>query len=617
VVVAARVLWENLDVRQLAPGLPSTVEPLPDPVTPASAAVPEGSFSVVLLNSPQNRSYFPDSTYYDGALNHWRRLVQEVGGQVMEVASPEELQSLDPQELLVMPEAPCLSRAEVGAIRTHLAEGGGMVSNWALGVRDEECEWRGWETLVALTGAGEVREVEVREALYLTVPGETPLSPGMDPGTRIELRPDPSLALTLEGPRVYWSDWALNPAPDESGGGADVAASTTKPEAGGRSTWFGFRLSQAATSQDSVRLERLVKNGILWASGVPRAYPSTWPHGRRAAMILAQDVESESRNALAMAELLRELSLPGSFFPVSQLVLEDDELAGALAGAGEVGTQTSDNRPVAGLSRRDQLLRLRRSWTDIRGWTGVGPVGLRPPEETLDTNTLEAWREVGGRYILATNEARSASPEVYLVGGGTVILIPRLMKDDFNVFVQDGAFRGERLTEAFLAGAKKIRAIGGLAVVSTHTQILGSGGRLDAFRTLADTVRAEGDWWISEAGSVAQWWSQKAAIRVAFLPTEAEASESQEVTSPDSLPSAAEPILISVEGPEEEAVTGLWIDIVLPKGGEELSPLVNGVPVPFSRTSWGIRVPVGDLPAGGESLISLTVLPEVEPETPG
>lgn len=616
-MVAASVLWENLDVRQLAPGLPSNVEPLSDPVTPGFAATPGSSFSVVLFNSAQNRSYFPDSTFYEGALNHWSRLAREVGGQVREASSADELHSLDPQELLLMPEAPCLSRAEVGAIRAHLAGGGGMVSNWALGVRDEDCEWRGWETLGNLTGAGEVREVEVREALYLTVPGETPFSPGMDPGTRIELRPDPSLALALEGPRVYWSDWALNPAPDESGGGADVAASTTRPEAGGRSTWFGFRLSQAATSRDSLRLERLVKNGILWASGVPRAYPATWPHGRRAAMILAQDVESESRNALAMADLLRELSIPGSFFPVSQLVLEDRELASALASAGEVGTQTSDNRPVAGLSRRDQVLRLRRSWTDIQGWTGVGPMGLRPPEETLDNNTLEAWREVGGQYILATNEARSASPEVYRVGGGTVILLPRLIKDDFNVFVQDGALRGERLTEAFLAGAKKLRAIGGLAVVSTHTQIVGSERRLDALRTLADTVRAQGDWWLSEAGNVARWWNQRAAIRVSFLPSEEEDPEAQEVASQDSLSSETEPILISVEGPEEEAVTGLWIDIVLPEGGEELSPLVNGIPVPFSRAGWGIRVPLGDLAPGEESLISLDVLPESDPETPG
>ena len=53
-------------------------------------------------------------------------------------------------------------------------------------------------------------------------------------GITSQLRPDPSLALRMSGERVYWSDWALNPAPDADGAGADVAVVTRATPAGGR-----------------------------------------------------------------------------------------------------------------------------------------------------------------------------------------------------------------------------------------------------------------------------------------------------------------------------------------------------------------------------------------------
>ncbi|NIT94544.1 MAG: hypothetical protein GWM91_03380, partial [Actinobacteria bacterium] len=50
------------------------------------------------------------------------------------------------------------------------------------------------------------------------------------------------------------------------------------------------------------------------------------------------------------------------------------------------------------------------------------------------------------------------------------------------MIVQDGAIRAERISEAFLQGTRKLHAIGGLAVVAGHTQIMRSGRRVDAFR---------------------------------------------------------------------------------------------------------------------------------------
>ena len=598
VTAAAVLLWENIDIRQLVPQLAAPALPVPAPEPPRAAARQGRAFDAVVFSSPRNQAYFPDASYYRTTLATWSELVRNTGGTVREVANAEGLRSLRAQDLLVVVEAPCLATDEVAAIRAHLRAGGGVVTNWAVGARNAQCEWTGWQTIVGLTGAEDVRELPSREGLYLTVPGGVALSPGFDPGMRIELRPDPSLALRLSGPRVYWSDWALNPQPDESGGGADVAAIATYSALGGRIAWFGLRLGQAATEADDARLRRLVQNGIAWAASIPSASPAAWPGARRAALMFTLDVEDEPQNAFAMAALLRGRGLPGTFYVVSQLVLDDPALAQALMEAGEVGSQTADHTPLQGLTAQDQRVRLRRSAVEIEDWTGVAPLGLRPPEETFDPNTLDAWQRAGGTYLLAANESRSASPEIHRVGEGTQVLLPRLLKDDYNIIVQDRVLRGTSLGQAMLEGTRKMRAIGGLAVVAGHTQIIREGPRIDALGVVADSAAAQGDWWIARASDVAAWWTARAETTLEFEASPGPVAD------------------IVVTAPPDRGIEDLWTDIVLPSAPEGLIPLVAGRPVDFQRTVWGMRVPVGDLSAGEARRIAFVVLEDEDASAP-
>jgi peptidoglycan/xylan/chitin deacetylase (PgdA/CDA1 family) len=461
--------------------------------------------------------------------------------------------------------------------------------------------------IAELTGAEGVREIPPREGLFLTVPGSVALAPGLAPGTRIELRPHPSLALRLPGPRVYWSDWALNPRPDESGAGADVAAVSVRSPVGGRIAWFGLRIGQAVTPMDGLRLERLLRNGLLWAAGVPLAAPAAWPEARRAALVVTLDVEDEPRNAAATASLLRNRGLEGTFYVVSQLVEGDAELAAALGTVGEVGSQTSDHTPVAGLTQQEQTVRLRRAWSEIEAWTGRGPDGLHPPEERFDPRTLAAWAAAGGTYLLATNDARTGSPEIHRVGDETIVVLPRLLKDDYNIIVQDRVIRATSLGEAFLDGIRKQRAIGGLAVIAGHTQIMRPGGRIQALGSVLDSALAHGDWWITRAATVADWWSARERVRLSFVPPEARDAPGMPGTDSSDL---------LVEGPHDRRLTGLWVDVVLPAANGSLMPLVDGAPVEFAATEWGMRVPVGELPAGGARRISFVPVAEDDPRAP-
>lgn len=607
VVAAAMVLWENVDVRQLTPALVRSAPPAPLPATPVPAAHPDGSFAVVLLNSSRNADFFPDSTWYRRSLAAWRSLAEGLGGEVREVTDARGLQTVTPEELLLLPEAPCLTPGERTSVRNHLERGGGVVANWALGARDGSCAWRGWQTVADLTGALDVREIQAREALYLVVPGGHALSPGLDPGTRVELRGDPTLALRTDGPRVYWSDWALNPSPDATGGGADAAAQVVRTPDGGRVAWFGARLEQAATPEDEVKLRRLVRNGILWAAGRPLAAPAAWPAGSRAALVVALDVESEPRNALPVATLLREEELPGTFFAVTQLVQADEGLARSLVAAGEVGSQTADHTPLAGRTAQDQSVRLRRSWDEVRGWTGAPPSGLRPPEERFDAHTLEGWARAGGSYLLALNEARSAAPELHLTGEGPVVVLPRLLKDDYNVFVQDRALRARRLLEAWWDGATKLHSLGGLAVVAGHTQILDSPVRRNTLRELADSVRSREGWWVARGQEVAEWWRARSDLRLSFVAPAPGDEPSGVGVTPSGLPH------LLVELPEGgEPVEGLWVELVLPGADPAWVPWVDDAPAASEDTPWGIRVQVGRVEPGGRVRVALVRMEDQE-----
>jgi peptidoglycan/xylan/chitin deacetylase (PgdA/CDA1 family) len=111
------------------------------------------------------------------------------------------------------------------------------------------------------------------------------------------------------------------------------------------------------------------------------------------------------------------------------------ELAETLLAAGEVGSHSVDHRQVAGRLWGNQLAALRQARNDVRGWTGERPLGLRPPREIYDQFTLEAWRRYGGLYLAGTNRARSAAPELFTVPSGPVVVLPRVVDDDYAVMV--------------------------------------------------------------------------------------------------------------------------------------------------------------------------------------
>ena len=597
VIGGGALLWENVDIQRMTSSAalrdPHSAPPALMSETPAHADEP---FQAILYFSQESSDFFPEADYYPGLLDRWEQLISAAGALVTRISNVEDIDSLNVQQVLIAPSAVCLSAIEVAAMRSFAERGGGLVLSWAAGARDSSCEWVGWDALSELTNVTDFNTLEEREAVYLTVPAGLPLSAGFGPATRVELRYESQLALATRGTRLYWSDWALNAEPVEDVVGMDAAAWLGRTSAGGRIVWFGFRLGHGASERDEEYIARIFRNGVWWAGGVPVAEIAPWPNGSQSALLLTQDVESHFANALSLARVAKEKAVPATFFVVSQLASEFPEIADSLVEAGEIGSHSSDHAVIADRPYIDQRARLSRSQAELRSWAGNPAFGLRPPEERFDETTLRAWSWNGGSYIVGVNEARTGSPEVFDTPEGKIVLLPRIIKNDYNVFVQDGAMRSRRLTEAYLAGMAKINALGALAIVSLRTQVAGEGSRIQLVADVIDSARAQGDWWFASGHEMASWWLARWESSLAVEDVDDGRLE------------------VSVQADASLGLDGAWLEVFLPGLPEDWIPRQRGALVRHVRTEWGVRIPLPDIAPGEESLIDLTYL-EPPPRT--
>ena len=76
VVVAAILLWENIDIRQLTPGLAEAAPPVPEPLAPAVPSRSNVRFQAVIFDSPANHDFFEDATFHESELGRWRSVIE-------------------------------------------------------------------------------------------------------------------------------------------------------------------------------------------------------------------------------------------------------------------------------------------------------------------------------------------------------------------------------------------------------------------------------------------------------------------------------------------------------------------------------------------------------------
>jgi peptidoglycan/xylan/chitin deacetylase (PgdA/CDA1 family) len=548
-VGGAVLLWRSIDIDVL---LEAATEEAPPPVDEFVAEVPlpelpaTGGWTAHIYVSQRSASFFPEPNYYPALIDRWESLLVGIGAEVGLASGAAGIEVLPAAELLVVPAAVCLEAGEREAIRRHVEAGGHLLVTWALGARDANCDWLGFDYLRELADAETAGTLEGEPPTYIVVPHGSVVAAGLPPGSRLELRTEPWITLRADEAKVFWSDWALNPLPAPEGGvGGGAVARTTR--SGARIAWFGHRLDVAARPRDQRLLERLVQNAALWAAGHVLAELDPWPAGYRAAMAVTQDAEHSFKNSVRLALDLSELDVPLTYFVVTQLAREHPELAEVLKAAGELGSHSVDHRQIGGRVWAAQLAGVKQARADIAAWSGELPLGFRPPRELFDSLTLEAWRRSGGLYLAASNGARNAVPTVFDVRSGRVVVLPRVVDDDYTIIVSRGQTRPDSLRAAFVAGLEKMRALGGLSLVTTHTQLIDSRRRVEAVAAAAQVARDAGDVWLARTSEIAEWWLARSHLELTVRERDDRS------------------VILNVRNNGASAVESAWLHVYLPE----------------------------------------------------
>ena len=488
-----------------------TVIPMPSLLPPARLGAP---VRVAIVRDPGTASYYDHPAKLDSIIARWRDAMVTAGAHVR-VLVPAQLERADDVQVLVVPSSPCLGVETREGLERAAVRGQGVILTARAGLYDGGCSRVGYGLIVALTGAARADTLESREMVYVTVPSGSALGTDLPPGTRIEVNPGAHVALRRSGRDAFYSEYDMDPAPAARLPLLDGAI-VHAPYGRGRAVFWGFELDNVVDrAWNRSVLALLVRNSVAWAAGHPLASVEPWPRGHVAAAVLAQDVESEFTNARYALDSLRAAGVPATYFLTSRLALKHRRLTRALAAHGEIGTHTDQHQLLGGAPPDSQAAWLQRTQQDLTRLLGRPVAGLRPPEEQFDTATLTQWLRAGGTYVFGANNSRVAAPELLPVGSDTVLLLARVTDDDLITAHSLGPDPVRELTDRYLSDFKRVRALGGLYLLSYHSQLLARPDLVPALANLARAVAADDRIWRATAGEVATWWRARADLRVA------------------------------------------------------------------------------------------------------
>jgi peptidoglycan/xylan/chitin deacetylase (PgdA/CDA1 family) len=487
----------------------TTVIPMPSILPAARLTSP---VRVALVRDPAAASYFTRTASYDSIIARWTETLRATGADVRIVA-PGEIASAH-ASVLVIPSSHCLSVATREAIDRAAARGQGLIVTGAIGTKDARCRPLGYGLLVALTGAARVDALEKRDIAYVTFPSGSALAMGIPPGTRLELDPAPYVALRRAGRDGFFSSFGLRPEPARGVPLMDGAVVRSR-YGRARVAYWSFELTGVTDLPwDRAVVQLLVRNAVAWAARAPMAELEPWPRGRVAAAVLAQDVEDQFANARFALDSLRAAGVRGTYFLTSELARRHERLTRAIAEEDEIGTHSENHRLLGGEPLNVQRRRLALTQVHLRDLLGTPVAGLRPPEEQFDTATLAAWLEAGGTYVFGANNSRAAAPELIEVNRDTIVLLGRANVDDFDAASLASRGSLDEIVKEYLGEYQKVRALGGLYLLSYHSQLLARPELVPALARIARRIRADTAVWLTTARDVVDWWRARAAVTV-------------------------------------------------------------------------------------------------------
>ena len=495
---------------------PATVEPRPA----VRALTIPGDRPIAIVRSEASDACIGAAEFGKHA-DHWRELLRGAGYKAELIGDARLAAGLDAYAAVVLPSVVCLGDPARRELERYLRGGGGVVATWALGARDEKGVWRGYDFLQALTGAFRFELGRTEAPWFVSVRSASPLGAGLPGGARIQVTSPERLEATALGADGFWSDAALRPRDRDLP--ADYQAAAVRKQIGeGRLVWLGFHESSSVTGEGE-RATALLLNGVVWAAGQPLVAVEPWPAPFTQATLVAVDVSEYPDRARRLALELAQARVPATFF-LDPALAGDRDLVKELRAAGELALKWTHTNE--GGRARHAFDRLQIDWTRLVLWSRsfVWARGVRPSGDTLDRSGTEFLAEAGVRFFLAAGgvdsvlpSARSIHrPPALISGEGSIVGLGRSTDDDLHLSPLGlEGLTPEWIVQRFMDDSESVGRLGGLYVLSLHTQGLGGPEYLPALRELLARVTASKSW-VARGGDIAGWWSSRSLLKLAL-----------------------------------------------------------------------------------------------------
>mgnify|MGYP001363866860 CR=1 FL=1 len=459
----------------------------------------------VLYASPSSRRLLQgEEIDLRARVNVWRDLLRARGASYRILTHPDQWKAVPPGVAIVLPSAYVLDEPERRLLTERLAAGDSLLATGLPGSLDESGKFAGVEFASELFGPVTQPSENARDAQFLIVVGDTPLTYRLAAGSRLWI------GKASLGDRVtfrqagggYVSDWSRRPG--ENG----VFPFLADPKA--RRVLLGW--TETLWSGKEGDLRTLAGAAVDWVEGRPVAYLATWPWPYRAAVTLGVDATWRFEHLPALAQLLQRHGAAASFHLLAADVEGQAALLTTLLAAGHDVASLGDRwHPFAGLSGDDQSRRVAFSARSLNKALGAGRAfaGLRAPEGATDVATEKAVIQHGGSYLVDVGRVESALPEFST--HGTLVLLPNTLNLEGGGATP--ATQARRWRESLQGELARTLTLGGYAYIGVDAAALVPGGPLyGAFAGFLSSARQMPALWLGKATTVARWWQERKRI---------------------------------------------------------------------------------------------------------
>jgi hypothetical protein len=500
--------------------LDKTIGPVQNLWRPAAAPIKVAllrSVTSSLLSEPNPEDYFDTERQWEIVLNEAGIGFRVIGDEDLTPALSSTA------NVLVLPSAVCVSDAQRAAIKALAQQGMGMVASGALGARNANCSWKGWDTLTAVTGIKDPDTVSMQQDTYAGLRGGQFYSEMIPAGYRLSVPPQELILGTIKAPDLFWSDGRLRPARGDS---ADSVALGTHAIYGkSRVVWFGFKetLPDSSGKDQRIALNRYLTAAVRWVGRQPLAAFGNWPGHRRGAVMIAESVQ-DAEEARPAAEMFRQEKIPATFFIASAQAQAAPGAMNRLRETGEIASAGDTELAFAEQDLDRQTARLRTARKSLERLGSPRVVGFDPPQQVWDSSTVTALEQSGYSYYFDHSAFERAVPELMVmpqaktfppVDPVELARISAMAASDIEVISH---YRGPKpyrddLVEGFLQDFRMSEYLGGLYTLSFRSDLLGTADNLHIVQAAIKQFKDDRAW-IASGEGLTTWWSQRDKVRV-------------------------------------------------------------------------------------------------------